>query len=105
MIEDAQKQILKKQNKKSDDVPHAHDAIFKHAMADLRVARDVLSHHLPAAIKQKINLDTLQLENCTFVDEELASLHTDILYSVDLVDSLSGERVYIYAHIEHQSTS
>ena len=38
-----------------------HDKFFKQTMSDLRVARDFFSLHLPAEIKQQVNLDTLQL--------------------------------------------
>jgi predicted transposase/invertase (TIGR01784 family) len=41
----------------------------------------------------------------SFVDEELSVFHTDILYSVDLLESSvqDKKKAYIYLHIEHQS--
>lgn len=84
---------------------HAHDLTFRSAMSDLRVAKDVLRHYLPDIIRQKINLDKLKLENGTFIDPVLNTFHTDILYSVTLVNSPSNEKTYIYTHIEHQSTN
>ena len=85
------------------EVYSAHDRAFQSVMSDPRVAKDMLSHHLPQEIKEKIDLDSLQLEHGSFIDPELKALHTDILYSILLRNTLQ-EKAYIYVHVEHQSS-
>ncbi len=72
-----------------------HDKAFRSAMSDLRVARDFLSHYLPTAVINKIDLQTLALSKESYVDEELKLLITDVLFSVGLGSvyiSLGGDR-------------
>ena len=53
---------------------------FKSAMLDLRVAREFFEQHLPEHIKPLVNLKSLNLEPCSFVDEKLKPSATDLLY-------------------------
>ena len=46
-------------------------------MSDLRVAKDFFDFHLPASIKQQIQLDTLTLCKDSFVDENLKLAMTE----------------------------
>ncbi|MFZ3521966.1 Rpn family recombination-promoting nuclease/putative transposase, partial [Vibrio harveyi] len=63
-------------------------------------AKDFLNIHLPEHIKQICNLDTLQLQSGSFLEEELVPYYSDVLYSME-TDSGVG---YVYALIEHQSS-
>jgi len=94
-IEIMQKQISK--------IPQAHDGFTKASMKDMDIAKDVLTHHLPLTVQKKIKLETLELEDGNFTTAELSPLYTDILYSVDLLDSPAREKAYIFLHVEHQS--
>jgi len=80
---------------------HFHDKAFKTAMTDVRVAKDLLTHYLPENFKQCIDLNSLKIQKGSFVDEKLKASESDILYQVDLLESL--EKAYIYLLIEHQS--
>ncbi|MDX5626438.1 MULTISPECIES: Rpn family recombination-promoting nuclease/putative transposase [unclassified Brenneria] len=78
----------------------SHDAIFKQFLSDTEIARDFLSIHLPPEIRQHCDFATLQRESASFVDEELRSRVSDMLYSC----RTSAGRGYIYCVIEHQSS-
>lgn len=78
----------------------SHDAIFKQFLSDIAIAQDFLSIHLPPEIRRHCDFTTLQLESASFVDEELRSRISDMLYSC----RTSAGRGYIYCVIEHQSS-
>jgi hypothetical protein len=62
--------------------------------------RDFLAIHLPPALRQRCDLDTLQLESASFIEESLRAWYSDVLWSLK---TASGEG-YIYVVIEHQSS-
>ncbi|MFZ3516060.1 Rpn family recombination-promoting nuclease/putative transposase [Vibrio harveyi] len=77
-----------------------HDGLFKSFLTVPETAKDFLNVHLPEHIKQICNLDTLQLQSGSFLEEELVPYYSDVLYSME-TDSGVG---YVYALIEHQSS-
>ncbi len=77
-----------------------HDGLFKSFLTVPETARDFLDAHLPGHIKQICNLDTLQLQSGSFLEDELAPYYSDVLYSME-TDIGVG---YVYALIEHQSS-
>ncbi|WP_244943655.1 Rpn family recombination-promoting nuclease/putative transposase [Vibrio algivorus] len=77
-----------------------HDGLFKSFLTVPETAKDFLDIHLPEHIKQICNLNTLQLQSGSFLEEELIPYYSDILYSME-TDSGIG---YVYALIEHQSS-
>ncbi|MCL2895343.1 Rpn family recombination-promoting nuclease/putative transposase [Brenneria tiliae] len=78
----------------------SHDAIFKQFLGDIDIANDFLSIHLPPEIRQHCDFTTLQRESASFVDEELRSRVSDMLYSCRTTQG----KGYIYCVIEHQSS-
>lgn len=66
-----------------DRAPHSpHDAVFKHLLSHRATAKDFLDIHLPGPLRALCNLNTLQLESGSFIDDELRASHSDILYSL-----------------------
>ncbi|UKK43041.1 Rpn family recombination-promoting nuclease/putative transposase [Klebsiella quasipneumoniae] len=78
-----------------------YDAVFKHLLSHRATARDFLDIHLPEHLRELCNLQTLQLESGSFIDEDLRASHSDILYSLQ---TQAGDG-YIYLLIEHQSSA
>lgn len=78
-----------------------HDAVFKQLLSHRATARDFLDIHLPEHLRELCNLQTLQLESGSFIDEDLRASHSDILYSLQ---TQAGDG-YIYLLIEHQSSA
>lgn len=84
----------------SKTIATPHDALFRQFLGHTETARDFLRIHLPPALLAVCDLDTLQLESGSFVEEDLRPHYSDILYSLE---TRSGTG-YIYSIIEHQST-
>lgn len=83
-------------------VLQAHDRFFKAALSDLRVAQDFLTLHLPEAIREAIEWDSLKLCPNSYVDKALKLTVSDVLYQARLKEA--KESVYLYVLCEHQST-
>ncbi|WP_019209453.1 Rpn family recombination-promoting nuclease/putative transposase [Yersinia massiliensis] len=77
-----------------------HDAIFKQFLTHQQTARDFLEIHLPPELRQICDLNTLQLESGSFVENDLKAYYSDVLYSL----KTQMQDGYIYALIEHQSS-
>ncbi|MFW5393213.1 Rpn family recombination-promoting nuclease/putative transposase [Yersinia sp. 2544 StPb PI] len=80
--------------------PTPHDALFKQFLTHPETARDFLDVHLPPALRQVCDLNTLRLESGSFIEEDLRAYYSDVLYSLK---AGQGDG-YIYALIEHQSS-
>lgn len=78
-----------------------HDAVFKKMMTHPDVAEDFLKIHLPESLYKLCDLTTLKLESTTFIEDNLRTYYSDVLWSLK---TREGEG-YIYCVIEHQSTS
>ena len=78
-----------------------HDAFAKNQLKDIRVARDVLKHNLPAEVTQTIDWASLKLTDGHFVPKELSQFYSDVLYQCQM----SGEVGYLYLLVEHKSSA
>ncbi|KAF8818053.1 Rpn family recombination-promoting nuclease/putative transposase, nonfunctional [Rickettsia endosymbiont of Cardiosporidium cionae] len=76
-----------------------HDALFKKALTDPVQRKLFFSRHLPKNLLQKIDVEKLELENTSFIDEAYANHHSDLLFSA------ANKNRYIYFLVEHQSTN
>ncbi len=77
-----------------------HDGLFKSFLTVPETAKDFLDAHLPGHIKQICNLDTLQLQSGSFLEDELVPYYSDVLYSMETASGVG----YVYALVEHQSS-
>lgn len=78
-----------------------HDAVFKKFLGHPDTVRDFLDTYLPASLHELCDLDTLKLEPGSFIEEDLRASYSDVLWSLK---TRTGKG-YIYALIEHQSSS
>lgn len=78
-----------------------HDAVFKTFLHHPETARDFLEIHLPADLQTLCDLNTLKLESESFIEADLRTRYSDVLWSVHTHD---GEG-YVYVVIEHQSSA
>ncbi|MEA9391526.1 Rpn family recombination-promoting nuclease/putative transposase [Acerihabitans sp. TG2] len=76
-----------------------HDALFKNYLGDITVARDFLDVHLPPSLRERCDLSSLAMVPGFFVEDDLSTHCSDILYSLKTRDGPG----YIYCLIEHQS--
>jgi len=79
-------------------INNPHDSYFRTAMSDVRVATEFFEQHLPAPIRQVVDLNTLELQKSSFIDDALQSSMADILYAVEL----NEQPGYLYTLVEHQ---
>uniref|UniRef100_UPI00119E9E6D Rpn family recombination-promoting nuclease/putative transposase n=1 Tax=Yersinia mollaretii TaxID=33060 RepID=UPI00119E9E6D len=77
-----------------------HDAIFKQFLTHQQTARDFLEIHLPSEFRKICDLNTLQLESGSFIENDLRAYYSDVLYSL----KTQTHEGYVYALIEHQSS-
>ena len=82
------------------EISNPHDSFFRETFSRKEVATDFLSMYLPDEITQHINLDTLKMSKDTFVDEELRSHFSDLLYTV----KHRKEDLHLYLLFEHKSS-
>ena len=82
-------------------IKNPHDLFFRESMSYPKVAREFFESYLPQEIKEIACLDTIQARKDTYVDKNLDSNITDILYSVEI----NGEEGYFYVLVEHMRTS
>ncbi|WP_174889418.1 Rpn family recombination-promoting nuclease/putative transposase [Candidatus Williamhamiltonella defendens] len=76
-----------------------HDGLFKKFLGDIRIARDFLEIHLPETLRQLCDFNTLAMESGSFIEPDLRSQCSDMLYSVQM----NKGKGYVYALVEHQS--
>ena len=86
---------------KTPSTGNIHDAFFKQLMSAPATAGLFLRERLPAEIAGLLSADPPELVPGSFVDEELAPHHSDLLYRTRLLDS--DLEAFIYVLVEHKS--
>lgn len=85
-----------KQNKHSKH--KAHDHLIKKLLSNPAMAKDILSAYLPIEVRESINLDYLELQRDTFIDDEHREFEVDLLYKTQF----NAEEGYFWILAEHQ---
>ncbi len=81
-------------------VHHPHDYYFRESFRKRQIIRGFLQEYLPTPLLEQLDLETLELEDGSYVDEELRIHQTDILYRVQMV---SGGDLWLYLLFDHKS--
>lgn len=76
-----------------------HDKLFRETFGDVEVAEDFLTHYLPEALLEVVDLKSLEMLNDSFIEEKLQDSQSDLLYET-MIDS---EKAYVYFLFEHKS--
>ena len=76
------------------------DKFFKTGFSYPRVAREFFNQYLPEPLKEKLDFETLTLENTSFISATFKSTEADVIYSAKLYDNTLA---YFYCLLEHQS--
>src|SRR3569833_4389111 len=79
---------------------NVHDAFFRQALADPRLAATYLREHLPSDVAELLSQEPPEPVPGSFVDEGLRQHHTDLLFRVHLK---SGAAAVAYVLMEHKS--
>ena len=76
-----------------------HDQFFKISLANPKVARAFFEHYLPANIKEKVNLNVLEMQSANFIENNIGSSYADALMKT----KFDGNLGYLYVLIEQQT--
>ncbi len=82
------------------EIKNPHDAFFKQLFARPGVAREFLENYLPAHLTATLDLDSIELVEGSFIDEELQEHLSDMIFRVRLK---RGGQAFIYILFEHKS--
>lgn len=80
-------------------VQNPHDKFFKETFSDVTVARDFLYHYLSDELLIRVDLDSLEPEKDTFIDEKMKEHFSDLLFRAKIGDEIG----YFYFLFEHKS--
>jgi predicted transposase/invertase (TIGR01784 family) len=69
------------------------------AMSDKRVAREFFEAHLPEDLRNLADLNKLELEPGSYIDDVRQESITDMLFKTQI----DGHLAYLYLTVEHQS--
>lgn len=82
-------------------VHNPHDRFFRDSFSRPEIVRNYLEEYLPADLLALLDLDTLRLQEGTFIDETLREQQSDLLYQTRLKGD--GRILYLYFLFEHKS--
>ena len=80
-------------------ISNPHDKFFKESFSRLELVQGFIEEIFPTEIKQKINLNSLQLTNASFTDAYLFEHFADLVYQTEFGD----RKVLITLLFEHKS--
>lgn len=80
-------------------IQNPHDKFFKEVFSNTEVAKDFINNYLPQSITNIIDVDTLELQKDSFINEELQEAFSDMLFRVNI----NKREGYIYFLFEHKS--
>ncbi len=83
----------------SNDLNNPHDKFFKGAVGMIAVARPMLEKYLPADLLDKLDLDTLQIDPNSYINDELKETFSDIVWSCQLKNSHKKRKIaFLFEH-------
>lgn len=80
-------------------IQNPHDKFFKETFSKVSVAKDFLNNYLPQSIMNVIDIDTLEPQKDSFINEELEEGFSDLLFKVNI----NKREGYFYFLFEHKS--
>ena len=85
----------------------AHDKFFRSAMQNQPVAMEFFQHYLPSPLCEGLSLDTIKLQNSTYIDKDFQETVSDLVFNCRYKEgdkSNSEEEARVVLLVEHQST-
>ncbi len=81
-------------------VQNPHDRFFRESFGRIEIAQNYLEEYLPSDVLNVLDLTDLQLQDGSFIDEEMQEHQTDLLYRTSLTN---GDVAHFYFLFEHKS--
>lgn len=88
---------------KDEQQPGSHDEFFRKVFDTPRIAQAFCRYFLDPRLVCQLDLGRLKVVKDSFVDSDLRSHYSDVLYTVPLIGS--GRKTYVFILIEHKSAS
>lgn len=82
-----------------DVLKQPHDKFFRSTFGQVEIASDFLSNYLPKDLIKIIDMNTLEPQKESFLDEDLKEEFSDLLFRV----TINNKEGYIYFLFEHKS--
>jgi predicted transposase/invertase (TIGR01784 family) len=79
-----------------------HDKFFKELFSEKEEVTEFITQTFPKEIVQNLNLDTLELDNTSFVDEELQEHFSDLVYNCVYQGKISLKITLLFEHKSFQ---
>ncbi|WPK12573.1 Rpn family recombination-promoting nuclease/putative transposase [Lysinibacillus louembei] len=76
-----------------------HDKFFKETFGNVEVTKDFIQYYLPEAIRQVIDMNTLEPQKDSFLNPKLEENFSDLLFKV----AINQQEGYLYILFEHKS--
>ncbi len=86
---------------KKEQAPH--EGLFLKIFKNLDNTRHFLKQHISEDLQKRFDLNTLRLENTTYVDKKLRKHYSDLVFSVRLI-GYENQFARIYLLFEHKSS-
>lgn len=88
-----------KNNDPEEKLISPHDKFFKATFSNLEVTADFLENYLPEPILKMVELENLEIQKDSFIDEKLKVFSSDMLFKT----TINQREGYIYFLFEHKS--
>lgn len=76
-----------------------HDRFFKDSFSRKDVVKNFIQEYIPPDLTKQIDLNSLEIQKDSFIDNELSASFSDILYKINIAD----ESGFLYLLFEHKS--
>jgi hypothetical protein len=92
-------------------IPSPHDRLAAKSLQNISNARSLIEHYLPKKIVEGLKLETLALEDTSYVDAHLRRKYFDRLFSAQIDEEfakkhrLIARKAYLLVLVDHKSTS
>jgi predicted transposase/invertase (TIGR01784 family) len=80
-------------------IQNPHDKFFKETFSNVAVAKDFVKNYVPKGILKAIDINTLEPQKDSFINEELQEVFSDMLFRV----KINKKEGYLYFLFEHKS--
>lgn len=90
---------MKKTTAQSKKILTPHDLLFKKSLENKEAATHFVKQYMPRDILSMIKLTTLEVQNITFIEQDLTTSASDVIFRVE---TTNREQAYLYFLLEHQ---
>ena len=82
--------------------PQTHDSFFKASFSQKKVAREYIETFVAAAVVARLNLDGMELDNNSYIDEPLRPYYSDLVWNIPYRNGRTTIKVALL--FEHKTT-